>query len=570
MTGLSTLTGPVRRLPRGHWWEPFTTLARTEPALIGLVADEVAWSFGDLDLWSTRLAHSLREAGARRGTVVACAMQRSVRAILGLFAVAKAGAIYLPIDPGQPAAHLDTILDDAKPAVLLTDVTALAARADVVLSPDNWQAELARHATTPLPVTPPDGPAYVIYTSGSTGRPKGVVVGNRSLVNLHRELAARFFRLRRGRQRVAHGMPFAFDASWNPLLWLVGGHEVHLVPTDVRADPELYLRFIRDHRLSVVEAVPAHVSALIRAGLLDGEIRPRLLLMGGEAVSQTLWSRLRAVPDLVPVNLYGPTECTVFTTACRVDRYDSPAIGVPIGNTSAQVVDAGLRPVPVGVPGELLISGDCVALGYLGKPELTAEKFVAGSYRTGDLCRCLPDARLQWLGRLDDQVKIRGHRVEPGAVEHTVLKLPGVRQAVVQADADRLIAYVVLDHDTAEDLHRLLRLLLPDYLVPSAVIALDALPLGPNGKVDRAALRPDVPARLGVLTPSQDLVAGLFRDVLGVPAVTADSDFFALGGHSLTAAVLAGRLRACGVRCTLRDVLLRPTVAQLAELVEGM
>ncbi|WP_370948123.1 amino acid adenylation domain-containing protein [Amycolatopsis sp. cg5] len=567
MTGL---TGPARRLPGGQWWAPFTALARTEPTRIGLVADEVAWSFGELDLWSTRLAHALREAGAAPGTIVACAMRRSVRAVLGLFAVAKAAAVYLPIDPGQPAAHLDTILSDATPSVLLTDVPALAARADVVLSPDDWQAELAHHSTIPLPLIPPDGPAYVIYTSGSTGRPKGVMVGNRSLVNLHRELAARFFRLRRGRQRVAHGMPFAFDASWNPLLWLVGGHEVHLVPTDVRADPELYARFIRDHWLSVVEAVPAHVSALIRAGLFDGEIRPRLLLMGGEAVSQTLWSRLRAVPDLVPVNLYGPTECTVFTTACRVDRYDSPAIGLPIGNTGARVVDARLRPVPVGEPGELLISGAGVALGYLGRPELTAEKFVAGSYRTGDLCRCLPDGRLQWLGRLDDQVKIRGHRVEPGAVEHTVLKLPGVRQAVVQAENDRLIAYVVLDHDTAGELHQLLRRLLPDYLVPDAVIALDTLPLGPNGKVDRAALRLETPARPGVLTPAQELVASEFRAVLGVPVATAGSDFFALGGHSLTAAVLAGRLRALGVRCTLRDVLLRPTVAQLAELVEGM
>jgi amino acid adenylation domain-containing protein len=546
------------------------------PSRTGLVADQVAWTFRELDVWSNRLARALREAGAGPGTVVACAMTRSVRAVLSLLAVGKTGAAYLPIDPAQPDARVTAILADARPTVLLTDVARLRTRADVALCPEGWQTVFAHYDGRPLPRTTTEGPAYVIYTSGSTGSPKGVVVGNRSLVNLYCELKVRFFPADRRRQRVAHGLPLAFDASWNPLLWMIGGFEVHLVPDDVRADPERYIRFISEHRLSVVEAVPTQVAALVAAGLLDGEGCPELLLMGGEAVSQTLWSQLRAGPNLVAVNLYGPTECTVLTTACRLDERETPAIGRPIGNTRAQVVDAELRPVPVGEPGELLVGGACLAIEYLGRAELTADRFVTTRerwYRTGDLCRCLPDGHLEWLGRLDEQVQIRGHRVEPGEAEHALRTLPGVRQAVVRAEGDgaalRLVAYVVLDTGTGVEVRERLRKLLPDYLMPSAVVPLDALPLGPNGKIDRAALRAGAgePARRAALTPAQELVAAAFRAVLGIRTVSARSDFFALGGHSLSAAALAGRLRALGVPCSLRDVLRHPTVTQLAELV---
>jgi amino acid adenylation domain-containing protein len=572
---LSVVEGVTRRLPPGDWCALFERRATRYPSRIGLVCDHAAWTLRELDVWGGKLAHALREAGAVPGTVVACAMTRSALAVLSVLAVAKTGAAFLPIDPAMPGARLATILADARPAVLLTDVAGLPAPAGIVLSTEDWKTEVARLGVRPLPRSAGGGPAYVIYTSGSTGRPKGVVVGNRSLVNLYCELTARFFPGGAARHRVAHGLPLAFDASWNPLLWMVGGHEVHLVPDDVRADPERYVRFIRQHRLSVVEAVPAHLSALIEAGLLDSDVRPELLLMGGEAVSQALWSRLRATPRLMAANLYGPTECTVFATACRLGERDTPGIGRPIGNTSAQVVDGALRPVPVGEPGELLISGAGVALGYLGRPELTADRFVTGgqrSYRTGDVCRLLPDGHLEWLARLDEQVKIRGHRVEPGEAEHALLALPNVRQAVVRAEGSgprlRLVAYVVLDSGTGTEVRERLRTLLPDYLMPSAVVTLDALPLTPHGKIDRAAVsmtvRQPTPARL---SPAEDLVAAAFRALLGIRAVNAQSDFFSLGGHSLSAAALAGQLRAMGVPCSLRDVLRRPTVAQLAELV---
>ncbi|MBN6038362.1 non-ribosomal peptide synthetase [Amycolatopsis sp. 195334CR] len=565
--GLSVLDGPARRLPRVPWRALFERRAELHPDRVALVSELDTWTFRALDRWSNRLARLLREAGAAPGEVVACAMSRSARAVLAVLAVAKTGATYLPLDPGLPDARVATILADARPAVLLTDVARFAPRADVALTGDDWLDRLGRYGEQPLPDTTAGGPAYVIYTSGSTGRPKGVVVGHRSLVNLYRELTANFFPAKV--QRVAHGLPFAFDASWNPVLWLLGGHEVHLVPDEVRTDPDRYVEFARTHRLSVVEAVPAHLTALLDAGLLDGDPRPESLLMGGEAVSQDLWSRLRA-SRVAAVNLYGPTECTVFATAARTAEHEAPVIGRPIGNTRVQVVDPGLRPVPVGEPGELLISGAGLAREYLGRPDLTAERFVTAgrrAYRTGDLGRCLPGGQLEWLGRLDDQVKINGYRIEPGEVEHTLLAQSGVRQAAVVADGTRLVAYVVLGTGTADELHERLRRVLPAYLVPAAVVPLDALPLGPHGKIDRAALPVPSEAPSRPLTPAEELVAAAFRTVLGVREVTASSDFFTLGGHSLTAAALAGQLRMLGAACSLRDVLLRPVVAQLAELL---
>ncbi|NBH07211.1 amino acid adenylation domain-containing protein [Amycolatopsis sp. SID8362] len=563
----SVVGGGRRFVPKVPWQELFELRARACPKSTALVADDVAWTFGDLRRWSGRLAHALRAAGVAPGSLVACAMSRSVRAILAPLAVAKAGAVYLPLDPGLPPARRAAILGQARPAALLTDVADLAAEADVVLSPDDWRGELAH-----LPEHADAGPAraaYVIYTSGSTGRPKGVVVGHRSLVNLYCELAARLFPAGGEPQRVAHGLPLAFDASWNPLLWLLGGHEVHLVPDDVRADPEHYVRFARERRLSVVEAVPTQLTALLDAGLLTGDDRPGLLLMGGEAVAPPLWSRLRATPGLAAVNLYGPTECTVFTTYCRLAEHDTPAIGRPIANTGVQVVDAELRPVPVGEAGELLVGGTSVALGYLDDPVLTARRFGTAPphwYRTGDRCRVEPDGTLRWLGRADDQVKINGHRVEPGEAEQALLALPGVRQALVRAegtgDRKRLVGYVVLGSGTVGDLREHLLETLPAYCVPALVEA-DALPVGRTGKIDRTADRV-APRRL---TPAETVVAAAFRSQLGITVVAGDSDFFALGGHSLSAAALAAWLRARGVPCSLRDVLRRRTVAQLAELV---
>jgi amino acid adenylation domain-containing protein len=584
-------TGPVRPLPDGAgWWAPFLDVVARHPDRTALVTDDESWTFAELDRASDRLCGILQDHGAGAGDLIACAMRRTAAAVVTVLAVAKTGGIYLPLDVAHPRDRLADIVSDAAPRLLITDVPGLP---DVpgaerfAIQPGHWSREpsgLARPACR-VPAQP-DEPAYVIYTSGSSGRPKGVVVSNRSLSNLYGELQTRFFGLSgRDVARVAHGMSMAFDAAWNPLLWMIGGHELHLLADDVRSDPERYVQAVRQRGLCVVEVVPALAGAMIEAGLLEAGTRPDLLLMGGEAISATLWSRVRAVTELVAVNLYGPTECTVFAASCDLAEHASPVIGRPIGNAQAKVVGTDGQEAADGESGELWIGGDCVAIGYLNQPELTAERFVTDPgrwYRTGDLCRAEPGGFLTFLGRLDDQVKIRGHRVEPAEAERALLACPQVRQAVVTGygpDGDRqLVAYVVpaageVTGGLAATLGATLRARLPEHLVPSVFVQLESMPLNSNGKIDRSALPPPTAGnrRLGPITAARSeaekVVAKIWCGVLDLTEADVYDDFFDLGGNSLRAARLVARLRAAGVPCELRDVMRMPTIAALAALV---
>lgn len=588
------LRGTRRPVPDIPWWTLVSQRAVRTPGARALVTDESTLTFRELDLWSSRLARLLRDQGTRPGDVVACALSRSALAVLAPLAVGKAGGIYLPLDPAQPTGRLQQILDDARPTLTLTDTPQVPG--PVTLLPcGTWMRELRAYTSAaPLPRSSrdPADPAYLIYTSGSTGSPKGVLVGGRSLVNLHGELRARCFPLaergsRRRPVRVAHGMAFGFDAAWNPLLWLADGFEVHLLNDEVRRDAALYAETVRRQQLTVVEALPALTAAMTECGLLHPAARPDLVLMGGEAISLALWSRLRAEEDLHAVNLYGPTECAVFATSCSAAESDRPLIGRPIANCTARVVDESLSPCPPGTPGELLLGGACLALGYLGRPDLDAEHFTLDNegsrwYRTGDRVRQLAAGQLEFLGRLDGQVKIRGHRAEPAEPEHVLLTHPEVQQAAVQAEqgpggAVRLAAYVVhrqAPHtpDGAADFTARLRshlhAQLPEYLVPSAVVVLDAMPQTASGKTDRAALTapPADPAATAALplTPMEQQIAAIWQTVLKAEPPDVHADFFALGGDSLLATEVSLRLHAVGYDCAMRDVMLHPTIAALA------
>jgi amino acid adenylation domain-containing protein len=568
-----------------------------------LVVDDAAWSFGALDEAIDHLAALLAAQGIGRGDTVACVMDRSARAVMAVLALAKLGAVYQPLDARAPGRRLTEIVRDAEPVAVLSDladppdvgtgVWSRLAPPDRDAPADFGRCLLSRGPHGAAPRTGFDGaddvPVYIIYTSGSTGGPKGVVVGNRSLVNLYGELRENFFGLAGGRrsaaERVAHGIPWSFDASWNPLLWLVGGHELHLLSEETRADPQRYVHTIRNRGLSVVEAVPTVAGAMVDEGLLAADTRPGALLMGGEAIGAALWNRLREVPDMVSVNLYGPTECTVFATACRLDEHPTPTIGRPIANTTVRLVDQEGHPVEPGATGELWLGGMNVALGYWRRPELTASRFVARPdgldrwYRTGDLCRLLPDGRLDFRGRLDGQVKIRGQRVEPGEAEQLLLSYPEVRQAAVVVTGDdldrKLVAYVVTDPGPAgisDLLRERLRERLPGYLLPSSITPLRRLPLTSNGKIDRSALSAEsdhlvVHAEAEVTpprTPTEQIIADRWRQVLGTTAIDVHQDFFDAGGDSLRAAQLATRLRAAGVPCQLLHVLEHSTIARLS------
>ncbi len=432
-----------------------------------------------------------------------------------------------------------------------------------------------------------DNAAYVIYTSGSTGRPKGVAVPHVGVLNYfeaHRDafIDPAIEAVGGRRMRFAHLASFSFDTSWMGLLWMMYGHELHLIDDDTRRDVEAYTEYVARAQIDLVNTTPSHFASLREAGLLDGDGRhlPTQLLLGGEAISESV-GRVRAIPGLTTRNFYGPTESTIDTMNQVVARSERPSVGGPYRNTRSYVLDAALQPVPVGVAGELYLAGVQLARGYLDRPGLTAERFVADPfgapgdrmYRTGDLARWLPDGTIEYLGRADDQVKIRGFRVEPGEIENVLAGCGGVAQAAVVVREDRpgdkrLAAYLVGPDVDVAAVRRYAAERLPDYMVPAFTV-LDALPLTVNGKLDRAALpAPDTGAAASRAprTPQEEILCGLFAEILGVPRVGVEDGFFDLGGDSLTATRLVSKVRsALGAELPVRALFEAPTVAGLAE-----
>ncbi|MBW4717721.1 non-ribosomal peptide synthase/polyketide synthase [Saccharothrix obliqua] len=532
----------------------FEARAARTPDATALVHGDVRLTYAEVDARANRLAHHLVARGAAPERVVAVRLLRSADVVVAILAVHKAGGTYLPIDRDLPAERVEFLLRDARPEVVL----------------DEWPDLRGYPDTRPDVVVRPDHAAYVIHTSGSTGTPKGVVVEHRQLVNLLHSHRADFATTP---LKVALSAVFSFDTSWEGPLLMADGHELHVLPDDVRLEPAALVAYVREHRIDFLDLTPSYVAQLLPAGLLDGEHVPRVLMLGGEALPGELWRRL-AGSRTRAYNFYGPTETTVDAVSTPVTG-ERPVIGRPLGNLVAHVLDDNLQPVPNGAPGGLFIAGPQVARGYLGRPGLTAQRFLPdpfgppGSrmYRTGDRVRWVGD-QLDYLGRDDDQVKVRGFRVEPGEVEAALLRHPDVAQAVVVAREhrghQRLVAYTA---GGATDLGAWLKQRLPEYLVPSAFVALDAVPMTPSGKVDRRALPEPVFTDAGYVPPAPGAateLAAIWADVLGVPRVGARDDFFALGGDSILSMQVVSRARQAGLRLTSKDVFLRPTVGELA------
>ncbi|MGH3930741.1 MAG: amino acid adenylation domain-containing protein, partial [Pseudonocardiaceae bacterium] len=583
-------TQPV---PQASWPELFETQAHATPDVAAVVFGDTTLTYAHLNAAANRLAHALIARGVGPEQIVALALPRAPDLVVAILAVLKAGAGYLPLDADYPAERIRFMLDDTQPALLLTDTQTAAGLSDtgptarLVIDDSDTVDMLAGHPDTdPLDTdrTAPlrlRHPAYVIYTSGSTGRPKGVVVCHVGIASL---AAAEIERFEVGvHSRVLQFASPSFDASfWELCMALLSGGVLVLAPTEqLLPGPALCALIARQGVTHVT--LPPSVLAVLPA---DGLPQAMTLIAASETCSPELvatWS-----PGRQMVNAYGPTETTVCATISHplsATTQMPPPIGRPIADKRMYVLDAGLQLAPPGVVGELYIAGDGLARGYLRRPGLTAERFVAnplgpGSgrmYRTGDLVRWRADGDLEFLGRADDQIKIRGFRIEPGEVEAVLAGHPDVaRTAVVarhdQPDDQRLVAYVVpaTDNGTRPDLLRdYLRRRLPEYLVPAAFVPLDALPLTPNGKLDRAAL--PVPefgsASTGRAprTPQEQLLAELFAEVLGVAGISVDEDFFDLGGHSLLATRLVARVRATlGVELELRALFETPTVAGVA------
>ncbi|MGI5274222.1 amino acid adenylation domain-containing protein [Nonomuraea sp. CA-218870] len=563
------------------------TVAATPDAPALLWGGE-AMSYARLDAEVARLAAALRRRGVAEGCVVGVCLRRSAEAVVALLAVWRAGGAYLPLDPDYPDERLAFLVDDSGARLVVTDAELaprLPGETVVLVSADESEDGDPRWSGGWSPVEPAD-PAYVIYTSGSTGRPKGVLVEHGSLAG-----RVRWMREAYGvgpDDRVAQFASLSFDAHAEELYpALTAGAGVLLLPDGAASLPDA-LRTPAGGQVTVLDLPTAYWHRLTEA--LDDVTWPeplRLVILGGEQVHAAAVARWRdRFGDRVRlVNTYGPTEATVIATAADLDEADAvrrPPIGRPIGGTTAHVLGPYGEPVPPGFPGELCLGGEGLARGYLGRPELTADRFVpdphgppgARLYRTGDRVRRWPDGTLEFLGRFDAQVKVRGFRVEPGEVETALLTHPGVRQAVVTADGERLAAYVV-GPAGPDELRAHLASALPAHLVPTAWVSLPALPLTITGKVDVAALPAPGPGPVAEFvaprTDAEALVAGIWGELLGVEAVGVDDDFFALGGHSLLATRVAALLRnALDTEVPIRTVFDQPTVAGFASAVERL
>ncbi|MGW5281074.1 non-ribosomal peptide synthase/polyketide synthase [Streptomyces collinus] len=569
----------ARPVPRETLPELFARQAARTPHATALVAGDVTLDYAELDARADRLARHLVARGAGPERLVALRLPRTADMIVAILAVWKAGAGYLPLDPALPEDRVRFLLDDARPALVLDE----AALREV---PDTAVETPSGHLAPPDPGTT----AYVIYTSGSTGRPKGVAVAHRSLANLvasHRE--GFVAEAGGGPLRVALTASFSFDTSLEGVLLMADGHPLHLVDETTRLDAAALVEYVVEHRIDFLDLTPTYLRQLLPAGLLtDPRHRPRVLMLGGEAVGPGLWRELAGRPDVAAYNFYGPTECTVDALACRIEGDDRPTVGRPLANVRAYVLDDRLQPVPPGVGGELYLAGVQLARGYAGRPGLTAARFLpdpfgppgARMYRTGDLARWTGDGRLDYLGRADDQVKVRGHRIEPGEVEAALTDLPGVAAAAVVAVADphghlRLAAYLVpADRGTrlvAGEVRAACRRVLPDHMVPSSFTVLDALPTTVSGKVDRRALpAPDLDGGeqerefVAPRTPEEETLARIWTEVLGARRVGVTDNFFELGGDSILSIQAVSRARAAGLHLTSRDVFRHQTVADLA------
>jgi amino acid adenylation domain-containing protein len=572
-------------------------VART-PERIALSFENQQITYAQLNQRANQLARLLRRKGIVADSIVAICTERSPEMVTAILATLKAGAAYVPLDPAYPQERLAFMLADSRARVLLTQqrlVAALPAHQAEVICLDTDLETVALESTENLDTNiSGSNLAYVIYTSGSTGQPKGVLISHASIVN-HMLWMAGEFPLTET-DCVLQKTPFSFDASvWEFYAPLLSGARLVLARPGGHQDSRYLLEVIRGERVTVLQLVPSLLRMLLDEKDVETCESLRRVYCGGEALTPDLVERFyRRMSGAVLHNLYGPTEATIDTTfwICPRERaLEVVPIGRPVANTQVYIVNSRLQPVATGIFGELCIGGVALARGYLNRPELTAEKFVpdpfgrqAGGrlYRTGDLARFMPDGDIEFAGRIDQQVKIRGFLIEPGDVEAALLQHPALRETVVVAREDatggkRLVAYYVpAPGETAsiDELRRFLKTKLPEYMVPHAFISLEAMPLTPNGKVDRRALpdigseRPELEeAYVAPRTDHEEVLAAIWAQVLGVEEVGVNDNFFALGGDSIRSVRVVSLAKERGLNCTVQQLFEHQTVQALARIL---
>ncbi|OBI76402.1 non-ribosomal peptide synthetase [Mycobacterium sp. E740] len=579
------VAAPARSIP-----EVFAAQVARSPEAVAVNSGGRSLSYRELDEASNRMAHLLIGRGVSPGGRVALLMERSAQAVVAMLAVLKTGAAYVPIDPAHPDARIEFVLSDAAPTVVLTTTdrrSRLAGRDDLVVV-DVDDPAVTSHPGTALPAPEPGDIAYLIYTSGTTGTPKGVAVAHRNVIQLLQTLGGDVPTA--GVWSQCHSLAFDFSV-WEVFGALCSGGRLVMVPDAVVRSPEELYALLVSEQVRVLSQTPSAFYALQAADGLAPELGDQLKLetvvFGGEALEParlTGWFDRHPEPRLL--NMYGITETTVHASVREIVPADTHAtvspIGVPLAHLGFFVMDAWLRPVPVGVVGELYVAGAGVAEGYVGRAGLSAARFVAcplgapgtRMYRTGDLASWGADGQLRYVGRADEQVKIRGYRIELGEVQAALAALEGVDQAAVLVREDRpgdkrLVGYITGCAEVS-GVRAKLGERLPAYMVPAAVVALEALPITSNGKLDKRALPApeytDVDRYRAPASATEEVLAGIFAQVLGLEQVGVDESFFELGGDSILSMQVVARARAAGVVCRPRDIFVEQTVARLAQV----
>jgi amino acid adenylation domain-containing protein/thioester reductase-like protein len=579
----------------------FEEQVERSPNRIAAVCENQQITYSELNARANQIAHYLQQLGVKPEVIVGLCVDRSLEAIAGILGILKAGGAYLPLDPAMPKERLALMLQNAQTPVLLTQqhlMTNLPETKAYIVCLDK---DIPSFSPTTFVSASSENLAYVIYTSGSTGTPKGVAIEHGQLLNYLHGIQEKL-NLPSG-ANYATVSTFAADLG-NTVIFpaLCSGGCLHIISQERATDPQAIAAYFQQHSIDCLKIVPSHLKALLSASNASQILPKKGLILGGEPL---MWNLIETIqkynPDCSIFNHYGPTETTVGVLTYQVkmqgDRI-SPTVplGRPLPNTQIYLLDSHLQPVPVGVVGELYIAGAGLARGYLNQPELTAEKFICKSltqepetrlYKTGDLARYLPDGNIEFIGRVDHQVKLRGFRIELGEIEAGLSHHPSVREAAVllqenEPGNQRLVAYIVShsklsvqDSQLIESLRSLLKEKLPEYMIPSAFVVLKALPLTPNGKIDRQALpAPSIAANftdtfVGPRTPGEEILAGIWSQLLNLKKVGIHDNFFDLGGHSLLITQLLAKVReSFQVELPLRVLFEAPTVAGLAEKIE--
>jgi tyrocidine synthetase-3 len=574
----------------------FEEQAARTPDHIAVAYDGQALTYRELNERANRLARTLRESGVTRNSLVAILVERSEKMIVGMLAIIKAGGAYVPIDPAYPADRIKFTLQDSGARVLLTDAIhiSLAAEYDGMIIDLFDDVSYAEETSNLQQVNEPEDLLYIIYTSGTTGLPKGVMITHRNVVRLlvHDQLQFEF-----GASDVwtmFHSYCFDFSV-WEMYGALLFGGKTVIVPKHVAQNSAEFAELLREERVTVLNQTPTAFYALIHDEMkrADQDLCVRYVIFGGEALSPAMlrpWREKYKATKLI--NMYGITETTVHVTYKEIGDAEIAAnisnIGKPIPTLTAYIFDKNKQLAPIGVVGELYIGGDGVALGYLNRDELTAERFMMNPhvpgeriYRSGDLARMMPSGEMEYLGRIDHQVKIRGYRIELGEIESVLLQVPDVREAAVLVANDAhnqkiLVAYYITDSQTSDtQLRSHLSEHLPSYMIPSFFIQLDRMPLTSNGKLDRAAL--PAPQRtaaageeqVGPRTPTEGKLVEIWKELLDAESIGVQDDFFHCGGHSLSAAMLAARILAeFNVKVPLRTIFKQPTIAEISAVID--